>query len=256
MSKFMSKEIADIYTELLKQFSEYKNNNKEFVFTSYVNSNIVQLSNNSKWCLLNEINKNSQTYFNNYHFSCICVLDALEFVDWHYKKVPENEDNFNEFGKEGEGCFVLKMKIKNIISMKYNFWPYTNIKKNAYINILIYYKDVSYYTDYGGNIYDVNFDKTFLDFCVDNNNEIIVGNDSTNMYVYSYENSKEDTRISLINTDLLDITEVHNYLNKDYYDNTILDINMAKNIINKMLEEERIDELMELEKLLVSILHK
>ena len=31
---------------------------------------------------------------------------------------------------------------------------------------------------------------------------------------------------------------------------------MAKNIINKMLEEERIDELMELEKLLVSILHK
>jgi len=254
MTKFLSKEVGDLYTELLKQFSNYKN--KEFVFTSYVNYNSIQLENSySKWFLLNEIDTNSETYFDNYYFSCICSFDALEFIDWSYKKVPENEKNLNEFGKEGEGCFVLKMQIKNIISMKYNFWPYTNIKPNAYINILIKYNHVSYDTDCSWNIYNVSFDKTFLEFVLDNNNEIILGNESTNIYVYSYEYSKEDAHIHIINKDSLDMAKVYNYLNKDYYDNTILDINTAKNIIYKLLEEGKTNELMELEKLLVSILH-
>jgi hypothetical protein len=252
MTKFLSKEISDIYKELLNQFNEYKN--KEFAFTSYINYNSVNFSENNKWKLLNEIDINTQTYFDNYYFVCICSFDSLEFIDWAYKKVPENEKNLKEFGKEGEGCFVLKMQIKNIISMRYNFWPYTKIKKNAYINILVNYKDVSYINDCSGNIYNVNFDKTFLDIIVDKDNEIIMGNDSTNIYTYSYNYSKEDTRFYIINKDLLDMSRVYSYLDKEHGINSLLDLDTAKKIIYKLSEERKVSELMELEELIVSIL--
>ena len=253
MSNFLSNEINTIYKELLNQFNNYKDT--DFIFTSYLNNNINNFGEISKkYLLLNEIDTDTNTQFNNYYFISICRFDALEFVDWAYKKNKDNEKNLKEFGKEGQGCFVLKIKIKSIVSMRYNFWPYTNIKEDAYINILVNHNNVSYNTNLDGNIYNVNFDKTFLDFYLDNDNDIILGNDneSTNIYTFSYDCSKEDTRIHIIDTSSLDMSKVYKYLNKK----SNMDINTAKSIVYNLLEEGKIDELMELENLIVSILSK
>jgi hypothetical protein len=90
---------------------------------------------------------------------------------------------------------------------------------------------------------------------IDKDNEIIMGNDSTNIYSYSYDYSKEDTRFYIIKTDLLDMSRVYSYLDKEHGINTVLDLNTAKKIIYKLSEERKVSELMELEELIVSILH-